>query len=223
MRIDGNQEMAPRLFMASTMYTMRAGLADIVRNGSIDTDALADAAVSSAKLADSAITPEKLAPDAAVTSLNSLAEDVIIAAGDGIEVNTAGNTITISDAGVFSSRRWKTNIQTLDDPLGLVERLRGVSYEWKEDGRSDIGLIAEEVGAVIPEIVEFEENGRDAKSVNYSRLVSVLIEAVKTQQQQLDARDEVIEDIMARLERLEQLSPSSTSTSEATHGAKPAR
>jgi flagellar biosynthesis chaperone FliJ len=91
-----------------------------------------------------------------------------------------------------------------------------VAFEWKEDGRPDIGLIAEEVGAVLPEIVEFEENGTDAKSVNYSRLVSVLIEAVKVQQQQLDARDLVIEEVMSRLDRLEQLSQSSTSSSDPT-------
>jgi len=57
--------------------------------------------------------------------------------------------------------------------------LRGVTYDWKESGKHDIGLIAEEVGEVIPEIVAYEKNGVDAKSVDYSRLVAVLIEAVK--------------------------------------------
>jgi hypothetical protein len=86
---------------------------------------------------------------------------------------------------VYSSQRWKTNIQTLTGALGMIERLRGVSYERKETGRHDIGLIAEEVGAVLPEIVEYESNKEDAKSIDYARLVAVLIEAVKEQQTEI--------------------------------------
>jgi hypothetical protein len=87
---------------------------------------------------------------------------------------------------VYSSRRWKTNIQTLTGALERVERLRGVSFDWKETGTHDIGLIAEEVGEVVPEIVEFEPNGKDARSVDYSRLTGMLIEAVKEQQSQIN-------------------------------------
>ncbi len=85
-----------------------------------------------------------------------------------------------------SSRRWKTNIQTINNALETVQQLRGVTYDWKETGKHDIGLIAEEVGAVIPEIVAYEENGVDAKSVDYPRLVAVLIEAVKELKQEND-------------------------------------
>ena len=63
-----------------------------------------------------------------------------------------------------------------------MQALRGVTYDWKASGKHDIGLIAEEVGEVIPEIVAYEENGVDAKSVDYPRLVAVLIEAIKEQQ-----------------------------------------
>jgi|GEM_PF-6825115 len=38
---------------------------------------------------------------------------------------------------VYSSRRWKTNVQTLKDPIGKVKRLRGVSCQWKADGKQD--------------------------------------------------------------------------------------
>ncbi len=63
--------------------------------------------------------------------------------------------------------------------------MQGVSYDWKADGRHDIGLIAEEVGAVVPEIVVFEENGMDATSLDYSLLVPLLIESIKEQQQSI--------------------------------------
>jgi hypothetical protein len=85
----------------------------------------------------------------------------------------------------FSSRRWKTNIQTLEGALGKVEQLRGVSYDLKADGKHEVGVIAEEVGAVVPEVVTWDENGKDAQSVDYSRLTALLIEAVKQQQREI--------------------------------------
>ena len=92
----------------------------------------------------------------------------------------------------YSSRRWKTNIQTLPDALGKVERLRGVSYTKKETGKNEIGVIAEEVGAVVPEIVTWESNGKDAQSVDYSRLTALLIEATKQQQAMIRAQQRQI-------------------------------
>jgi endosialidase-like protein len=85
----------------------------------------------------------------------------------------------------YSSRRWKTNIQTLPSALAKVEQLRGVSYDLRDSGRHEIGVIAEEVGAVVPEVVSYEENGKDARGVDYSRLTALLIEATKEQQQEI--------------------------------------
>jgi hypothetical protein len=87
---------------------------------------------------------------------------------------------------VYSSRRWKTNIETLPNALDKVQQLRGVEYDWIANGQHDIGLIAEEVGEIIPEVVKYEENGVDAQSVDYARLVAVLIEAVKEQQRRIE-------------------------------------
>ena len=68
----------------------------------------------------------------------------------------------------------------------MVLRLRGVSYAWKGSGERGIGLIAEEVGEVVPEVVAYEEDSEYATSVDYARLVAVLIEAIKEQQEELD-------------------------------------
>jgi hypothetical protein len=86
---------------------------------------------------------------------------------------------------IYSSRRWKTNIHTLTGALEKVEKLRGVSYDLKANGKTQIGVIAEEAGAVVPELVEWEENGTDAKGVDYARLTALLIEATKEQQRQI--------------------------------------
>ena len=115
----------------------------------------------------------------------------------GIGTETPTNVLTIArGAGhpvsdsweTYSSRRWKTNIKTLPDALAKVERLRGVSYDLKDSGRHEIGVIAEEVGAVIPEVVTYEPNGKDARGVDYSRLTALLIEAVKQQQRQIETQ-----------------------------------
>jgi len=82
----------------------------------------------------------------------------------------------------YSSRRWKTNIHTLHGALGKVEQLRGVSYDLKDSGKHELGVIAEEVGAVVPEVVTWEKNGTDAQGVDYGRLTALLIEATKEQQ-----------------------------------------
>jgi hypothetical protein len=94
-----------------------------------------------------------------------------------------GGGLSISDGwATYSSRRWKTNIQPLHNALRLVEQLRGVSYDLKDSGKHEIGVIAEDVGKVLPEVVSYEENGKDARGVDYSRLTALLIEATREQQ-----------------------------------------
>jgi DNA-directed RNA polymerase specialized sigma54-like protein len=119
----------------------------------------------------------------------------------GIGTATPSNVFTIAQGAgqaiadgwaTYSSRRWKTNIHTLQNALGMVERLRGVSYDLKTNGQHEVGVIAEEVGAVVPEVVSYEENGKDARGVDYSRLTALLIEATKEQQQEIHHQQAVL-------------------------------
>ncbi|MBU1599901.1 tail fiber domain-containing protein, partial [bacterium] len=100
----------------------------------------------------------------------------------------------------YSSIRWKKNIRLIDNALEKVKRLRGVYYDWKESDVHDIGLIAEEVGEVIPEVVDYEENGTDAKGLDYSRLVALLVEAIKNQQTQMEDQQESIKNQQTQME-----------------------
>jgi len=109
-------------------------------------------------------------------------------------------TDPIADAWTtYSSRRWKTNIETITDPMSKVMALRGVTFDWKETGKHDFGLIAEEVGEVVPEVVAYEENGVDAKSVDYARLTAILIEAVKEQQKTIAGMKTQIDELKVQL------------------------
>ena len=83
-----------------------------------------------------------------------------------------------------SDARLKDDIQPINDALSSVLQLQGKTYRWKEDHhKQDIGLIAQEVEQVFPELVDQDANG--FKAIAYSRLTAVLIEAIKEQQGQI--------------------------------------
>jgi len=81
---------------------------------------------------------------------------------------------------VPSSMAYKDNIRTYENALETVSKLRGVKFDWKDSGKPSVGLIAEEVEKVVPEVVAHD--GGNATGVNYASLVGVLVEAVKEQQ-----------------------------------------
>lgn len=86
----------------------------------------------------------------------------------------------------YSSRRYKKDIQKLENPLKVVQSLQGVSYVWKDSGNKDYGFIAEDVGKVLPGIVQWDENGKDATSMDYNKIISFLVEAIKEQQSEIE-------------------------------------
>jgi hypothetical protein len=102
-----------------------------------------------------------------------------------------------------SSARYKNNIQPLDSAMELVRQLKPVSFDWSEDGRADIGLIAEEVAETEPRLAYFNSDG-NAEGVNYRHLAAVLVAALQEQQtentNQLAARDVEIAALRDELE-----------------------
>ena len=102
-----------------------------------------------------------------------------------LETTSTGVTVTgaltaTGNITAFSDETLKTDINTINNALGTVGKLRGVSYKWKENNEASIGVIAQEVEQVIPEVVHTSEhNGKEVKSVDYGKMVGVLIEAIK--------------------------------------------
>ncbi len=107
----------------------------------------------------------------------------------------------------YSSARWKHNVQPIDSALAKILALRGVYFDWNEDhgGQHDIGFLAEEVGAVVPELVTWEADGQSAQGLAYDRITALAVEAIKTQQQQIQDLSAENAELRARLERLEKL------------------
>jgi hypothetical protein len=94
--------------------------------------------------------------------------------------NASGNIVTCS-----SSRRFKKDIADLDWGLREVMAMKPVSFSWIGDGQSDLGFIAEDAFAVVPELVERDENG-DVKGFNYAHYTAVLTHAVQEQQKTIE-------------------------------------
>ncbi|RLD90949.1 MAG: hypothetical protein DRJ09_02695, partial [Bacteroidetes bacterium] len=122
-------------------------------------------------------------------------------AGDGSQARAnAWNT--------FSDRRWKTNITKIDNPITKLQNINGYYYNWKssKDKSRQVGVIAQEVESVLPEIVSTDENGY--KSLDYSKLTPLLIEAVKQQQKtitELQQKLQEMETLKQRLDKIEKL------------------
>lgn len=110
---------------------------------------------------------------------------------------TIGNNTTL----YHSDKRWKRDIQKLEGSLNRVMKLQGVQYKWKQEeypemnfpNGQQIGLIAQDVEKIIPEVVNESADGY--KSLDYAKLVSILVESIKEQQDQIETLSERIEEL----------------------------
>jgi len=106
-------------------------------------------------------------------NLNLSGDDVVINSPSGSISDLTSTRITETSALIL-----KENIQPLESQLNFLSRLNLVSCNWKEDNREDIGLIAEEVKEIYPQLVKNDKNN-EAIGINYSKLTAILINTVK--------------------------------------------
>ena len=119
------------------------------------------------------------------------------------QLSLKGNLVTSGSisAGSFlytsSDRNLKTDIKPLQDSLQKVLQLQGVSFNWKSTGQPSIGLIAQDVEKVFPEIVATDSK-TGLKSVAYENLIAPLIESVKEQQKEINNLQEQINELKSK-------------------------
>ena len=92
-----------------------------------------------------------------------------------------GNVVAYSTS-ISSDINLKDNIQVIPNALDKIDLLRGVTFDWKRDGKKSAGIIAQEVLKILPEAVQEVQGFKNTKkhlAVNYNALTSILIEAVK--------------------------------------------
>ena len=127
----------------------------------------------------------------------------------GLPVGPGTNVVASTNGTLLranSSRRYKTNIRALPSDAAAVLMLRPVGFDWRSTGESDVGLIAEEVAEVLPELVVRDSTGRP-EAVHYDKVTVYLLEVVKKQQKRLAVLEEMAAQnrlLQARIEALEQ-------------------
>lgn len=115
-----------------------------------------------------------------------------------------GNATFAGTVNQASDLHLKTNITDLSDALNNTLALRGVSYTWIDENKTQdtqIGVIAQEVEEVYPEFVRTDDEGM--KSVNYSQMVAVLIEAVKELNSKIEALESENSELRAQLDEID--------------------
>lgn len=98
-------------------------------------------------------------------------------------ITCTGAVIADGNVTAFSDRRLKTNVSTVENALEMVDKMRGVWYS--KDNKAGVGVIAQEMEEVLPEVVQDNDNGY--KSVAYGNIVGVLIEAIKELKAEVEA------------------------------------
>jgi len=115
----------------------------------------------------------------------------------------SGNMVSAGNVTAYSDPRLKENFTNIKDAVSKVKLLNGGTFNWKtgiahtevKAGSKDYGILANEVEAIMPEIVtqSIELDGESYRTVDYSKIVPLLIEAIKEQQEQLDKLQLLVE------------------------------
>ena len=88
----------------------------------------------------------------------------------------------------LSDIKAKININNINDPIGITQQLNGVTFNWKDSKKPSIGLIAQDVEKILPEIIETDSNGY--KTVNYDAIIPILVESVKNHEIRIEKLEE---------------------------------
>ncbi len=122
-------------------------------------------------------------------------KDFILGGNDGgsiisamvLDMSAAGAATFNNDVTAFSDKRLKENIETIPDALDKVCQIRGVTFDRIDaDGERQMGVIAQEVEKVAPEVVREDKSEDKIKSVAYGNMVGLLIEAIKDLKAEID-------------------------------------
>lgn len=124
-------------------------------------------------------------------------------------LGTAGGTALCRNASnqisnCSSSLRYKTNIAPFNFGLQLINLLRPITYDWKADGKKDVGFGAEDVAKINPLFVTYNAQG-EVEGVKYDRLGAVFVNAFKEQQTQIETQQERLKVQQDQIDALKKL------------------
>ena len=127
---------------------------------------------------------------------------VLNQSGNGIiYTDQSGNFTAAGNVAAYSDASLKTNVRTVDRALEKVKAMRGVYYDRIGDAHPRVGVIAQEMETVLPEVIY--QTGEGLLAVAYGDISAVLIEAVKELSDTVAKQGRTIEDLTARVKALE--------------------
>jgi hypothetical protein len=133
-------------------------------------------------------------------SINSNGTLSVYGLGTGGTTALCRNTVSSEISSCSSSIRYKTNINPFYSGLALIRRLRPVSFNWKDGGMLDVGLVAEEVNKVEPLLTTTNDKG-EVEGVKYDRVGIVLVNAVNEQQAQIESQQKQFDEQKETIKR----------------------
>ncbi len=92
--------------------------------------------------------------------------------------------LSATDFNTLSDIAYKENIEPISNALNKILDMRGVSYRMKDSKKQSLGVIAQEIQNILPEVVSENDNG--SKTVSYNNIIAVLIEAIKELKEEVD-------------------------------------
>jgi hypothetical protein len=123
-------------------------------------------------------------------------KDIIFQGNDGgsgitaltLDMSAAGAATFNNDVTAFSDKRLKKDIEPIEHALKMVMQMQGVYYKRNdiEDAKEQVGVLAQDMEAILPEVVLTADDEMQTKSVDYGKLTSVLIEAIKEIKSEID-------------------------------------
>jgi len=161
-------------------------------------DIILDADGGNVKLKDGGTEYGKLAIDAGGLTINVPTSDTDfkITGNDGgsgitaltLDMSGAGAATFNNDVTAFSDKRLKTDIKPITNSLDKVMQMQGVYYKRNdvEDAREQVGVLAQDMEAILPEVVITADDEIQTKSVDYGKITSVLIEAIKELKEEIN-------------------------------------
>ena len=123
----------------------------------------------------------------------------IVSRLDNVGNLSIGNELYTKGVKTSSDLLLKDNIRTIDNPLENISKLKGIKFNWIGTDKEDIGVIAQDVQKVYPELVESVGLGsKKHLSVNYNGLVAILLESIKELSNRVDYLEQKIEEIQCK-------------------------
>ena len=188
--------------VGSTSITLGGTATTIAGLSSVTSTTFVGALTGNASTATTAGTVTTAA-QSAITSVGTLTGLTVSGATATGALTVTGAITATGDITAFSASdiRFKENITAIESPIEKIKMISGNTYDWKAENKdihgfegNDVGVIAQEIEEVLPQLVVTRDNGY--KAVKYDKLVALLIEGIKEQQKQ-------IEDLSNKINKLE--------------------